>query len=113
MRSIDDELRQRFGELRDADRESVPPFQSMLQTARLPEPRRWRATWIWAAAAAVLIIGIGAGLRWRTRAASDPVLTISTWQSPTASLMQTSLPAAFVQSPTFGSILDGLAYRGQ
>jgi hypothetical protein len=112
MRVIDDELRRRFGDLREADRESMPSFQGMVETARLPEPRRWRTTWTWAAAAAVLIVGIGAGWRWTTRAASEPALTISTWQSPTAGLMRTSLPGASVQSPTFGSVLDGLAYRG-
>jgi len=112
MRAIDDELRRRFADLREADRESMPSFQGMLETARVPEPRRWRTTWTWAAAAAVLIICIGAGLRWRARAASEPPMTISTWQSPTAGLMRTSLAGAFVQSPTFGSVLDGLAYRG-
>jgi len=112
MRAIDDELRQRFSDLRERDLENMPSFHGMLETARLPEPRRWRTTWMWAAAAAVLIVGIGAGLRWRAGTADEPVMTISTWQSPTASLMKTSVADALVKSSTLGSVLDGLSYKG-
>jgi hypothetical protein len=113
MRSIDDDLRERFAELREADRESMPEFRVPPGAVASNTVRAWRRAWTWAAAAAVLVVAAGAGLRWKNRsAAADPVVTISSWHSPTASLMRTSMSDAFAQSSTLGSVLDGLSYRG-
>lgn len=109
MRAIDDELRRRFAELRETDRESMPEFSAMRDAARRREPRARNTSWMLAAAAAVLVVGAGAGLRWKARRpVPDPTLTISSWSSPTASLLQT--PVAGIAPPSIlGSVLDGLS----
>ena len=113
MRSLDDELRDRFAELRDADRQSMPEFRVLRETITSHTTRMWKPVWIWAAAAAVLVVGAGAGLTWNNRrAVAESALTLSTWHSPTASLLRTSMPDALVQPSTLGSVLDGLSYRG-
>jgi hypothetical protein len=113
MRVIDDELRRRFGDLREADRESMPSFQGMLETARLPEPRRWRTTWTWAGG------GRGTDRRHRSRlemddarreraCVDDQYMAVAD-RGPDADVAARAHP---FKSPTFGSVLDGLAYRG-
>ena len=113
MRSLDDELRERFAELRDADRESMPEFPVLRATVTSHFTRMRKPVWTWGAAAAALVVAAGAGLTWNNRrAVAEPAMTISTWHSPTATLLRTSMPDAFGQPSTLGSVLDGLSYRG-
>jgi hypothetical protein len=63
-----------------------------------------------AAAAAVLVIAAGAAVNWsRTRQAESPTAaeSISTWTSPTASLLQVSGVTVLEQPSILTSVLDG------
>jgi uncharacterized protein HemX len=115
MSIIDDELRARFGELRDDDRASAPAFPAMRAAAdaraKATVPAR-RLALLWTAVAAGVVLAAGVAIRVshdrdRLHRATASVPSISTWRSPTASLLPTSSTALLTQSSIFPSILDG------
>ncbi len=89
----DDELRAGFAELRANDEQSAPEFQALLDRASRstrPDVRggRWLSPLaISIAAAAVVIVAVGIARASRRAAFVAPPL--STWTSPTASLLRT------------------------
>ena len=112
MRPIDDELRTRFDELRDADRASAPEFRAMWDAAQLRQGRSWKPVWMWSAiataAAAAVVVAVSVSQRWgQNEDVVEPALTISTWTSPTAGLLRTTSTTALVKPSTLGSVLDG------
>jgi ferric-dicitrate binding protein FerR (iron transport regulator) len=119
----ENELRRRFGELRDADRESAPDFAGTYDrartdpTSRLQEsphhdirsarrPRfRVRPLAI-AAAAAVLVVAVWTG-RARFFSPSGATSAIATWRAPTDVLLDTPGSELLGAMPALGeSILD-------
>ena len=113
MRPTDDELRARYAELRESEQADAPDFHAMWTAAATQRQRVWRPTLIWtaaaAAAAAAAVLAVSVGLRF-TRARNvvlDPTVAISTWRSPTESLLRTSRAAVLVQPTILGSVLDG------
>jgi hypothetical protein len=103
------EIRQRFAQLREADRESAPDFAQTYARAR--SPRRSRAIHrvrpvVIAAAAAVVLAAIWLG---NTRSFSSvPVTpTIATWRAPTDVLLRTPGSELLGEMPALGaSVLD-------
>lgn len=116
MRQIGDEdLRARFGELRDDDRAHAPEFGALWKRAELraqtmARPRTLRAAWILAAAGIVMTAGI---LFQRSREVpargTTSGATISSWRSPTAGLLRTPGIELLAPPAIFSSILDGAA----
>jgi hypothetical protein len=110
MRSIDDELRHRFAELRETDSAMMPDFAVMQAAARANRPRTRRTGWLLAAAAAAAVAGVAAGVQWKVRPIpTNPALTISRWTSPTASLLQLSVVGITAPPSALGSVLDELS----
>lgn len=103
---FDDELLDRFARLRDGDVERAPNWRSLV--ARGPIDRR--PTPVRRAGAAVIAAGvlIGGGVVAR-RALTErgPVLSMSGWQSPTASLVPTTEQSVLAPAPLLSSVLDG------
>ena len=85
----DNELRRRFAQLREADRERAPTFAHTYRDAR-PISRAWLGTrlLVIGAAAAVLFVAV-----WLGRASSFPrsetTPAIVTWRAPTDVLLDT------------------------
>jgi hypothetical protein len=118
--SSDDELRVRFEALRSDDSDGAPDFREMLERARTLDAQRRRGVrplWIVAAAGIVMAVGIAlqqtrnrsAGRRADATDSSGGgnTLSISTWKSPTASLLRTSGSEALAPPKVLSSILDG------
>ena len=91
----DDELARAFAEWRDDDARSVPSFATTMQAVgvkadALAADARPRAralpAWFRAAAAIVLVAGGGWAVI-RSRTPAPPVLSITTWRSPTDFLL--------------------------
>jgi len=103
----DDELRTRFRELRRVDTAGAPGFPTVVDQA---EARRARATpyrlpLVWLTAAAAVVVGLFAT---RFRATSDAAPpSITTWQSPTSSLVPASGRAVLSPPPLLSCVLDG------
>jgi hypothetical protein len=105
----DSEIRDRFAELREADRARAPGFAPILARARARE--RWRATHrvrplVIAAAAAMLIATVWLG---RTRSFSPATVApeIATWRAPTDVFLRTPGHELFGEMPALGaSVLD-------
>jgi hypothetical protein len=113
----DEDLRARFGELRNDDRAHAPEFDALWKRAELrarttARPRMLRMAWVVAAAGIVLIVGI---LVQRSRVRDLPArrrrsateTMISNWTSPTASLLRTPGGDLLAPPAIFSSILDG------
>lgn len=107
----DRELRARFDALRAADEHGAPGFGALLARAapaategrRLPS--RWRLrTALSIAAALLLAVGL---VRWSRRRDFVPQ-PLSTWTSPTASLLHTPGPDLLASSGLLPSVLDQL-----
>jgi len=93
----DDELRRRFSELREADKDRAPAFMQIYgqARARLSEqrmPRRRRTPrvrpLVLAAAAAVVIVALSLAYG-RSTTPSTTTPPIATWRAPTDVLLQT------------------------
>jgi hypothetical protein len=104
----DDELRARFRELRRADGARAPEFPAVVdragdeRTTAVP----YRSAVVWLAAAAAVVVGLVVTQRFR--ATSDAAArSITTWQSPTGSLVPASGRAVLSPSPLLSSVLDG------
>src|SRR5262245_25011953 len=115
----DDELRDRFAELRAFDSRSRPEFDAVVargaQRAARPGRRRVLAA-VWIASAAGIVLAIGAaGLAWRGLGLSHPKPTamsrgsITSWRSPTAWLLRTPGRELYAPSSIRSSIIDGAA----
>ena len=77
----DDDLRESFRRLREAESRAVPPFRIAT--------RRGRA-WRLAFAAALLLVVIGFGVLTRTKPQpAVPAASLSTWRAPTDFLLRT------------------------
>ena len=103
------ELRRRFAELREADRERAPIFVQTYRRARAG--RSWRATVrarplvIGAAAAAMIAAVLLARARLFSPSAVTP--TITTWRAPTDVLLRTPGSELLGEMPALGtSVLD-------
>ena len=104
----DDELRDRFGVLRRADGVRAPEFPpvAQLRSSTLAEAAVHRSSTVWLAAAAALVVGLVATQRFlATRDATAQSLT--SWQSPTNSLVPASGRAVLSPPPLLSSVLDG------
>lgn len=110
MTIIDEsELRRRFAQLRDADRERVPSFAQTYQRARARRSRsavsRVRPLMIGAAAAVVIAAVWLAHGRSITPSAFTPA--IATWRAPTDALLETPGSELLGAMPALGaSVLD-------
>jgi hypothetical protein len=121
MNLPDDDVRSHFDALRRDDQARTPDFRSVLNRVELPRPVPLRRTrpLLWVAAAAGLMVSAGIALHeQRERAANrftDSVAlsatsnsaSISTWKSPTASLLRTSGGEMLTAPRVLSSILDG------
>jgi hypothetical protein len=119
----DDDLRARFDALRQADRARTPDFRTVLDRAEVAHasPRRRGQPLVWVAAAAGIVLAFGITLHQvRDRGAdrhaggvapssSSDAVSISTWTSPTASLLRTSGGEMLASPRLLSSILDGAA----
>ena len=92
MRDVDDELREHFGALREAELARIPSFAELTQRpAFMRASRRKRARWVFAggvaalAASAMLTVLVQAR---REAAWLDAASAIGRWQPPTDVLLQ-------------------------
>lgn len=103
------ELRRRFAQLREADRERAPSFAQIYARARTR--RSWRATLrvrplVIGAAAAVAIAAVWLGHE-RSFSPSAVTPTIVTWRAPTDVLLRTPGSELLGAMPALGaSVLD-------
>lgn len=118
--SDDDELRARFEALREEDGRRAPAFHGGLGhewPRPLPRRRARPLVWIAAAAGIVLTVGIafqqtrnhGVASRLGTAGSfqTGDSVSISTWRSPTASLLRTTGSEVLASSKILSSVLDG------
>jgi hypothetical protein len=119
----DDDLRARFDAIRQADRVRAPDFHTVLDRAEVAHvsPRRRGHPLVWVAAAAGIVLAFGITLYQVRDRGADPqavgvapsggsdAVTISTWRSPTASLLRTSGGEMLASPKLLSSILDGAA----
>jgi hypothetical protein len=109
----DSEIRHRFAELREVDRERAPGFAHTFARARTRES--WRATQrgrplVIAAAAGVLIAAIWLGHS-RSFSPATTTPTIATWRAPTDVLLRTPGSELLGTMPALGaSVLDKMIY---
>jgi hypothetical protein len=104
----DDELRARFGDLRRADATRAPEFPSAAHLASLVPAKTavHRSNGVWFAAATAAVVALIATQRFlATNDATAQSLT--TWQSPTNSLVPASGRAVLSPPPLLSSVLDG------
>lgn len=104
----DDDLRSRFDGLRRGDQRVAPPFDAVLARPRAARTGTFAAV---LAAAAVIIVAIGLQfLTPPTPVVSEPANapSIVSWESPTASLLQTPGHELLHTVPTIrSSLLSG------
>jgi hypothetical protein len=86
----DEDLRQRFQELKARDRTRAPAFDAVLQSARASGARQRRYQPLRAAAAVLIVIaGAAAAVLLLHQGSPKPELVaIGSWRSPTGSLLQ-------------------------
>ena len=113
----DEDLRARFSTLRKEDGQVEPEFLAMWDRAAstaLTDRSGIRSNIRWAAVAAAiliaaaLILGKARDFR-REQQASLAALTIATWQSPTAGLLQPPARDLLAPPPLLSSVFDGVA----
>jgi hypothetical protein len=112
----DDELRARFSTLREQHRRVEPEFRAMLNRAARSShtdrsgirSTRWVAVAAVILIAAALIVGKAPDLR-REPQATLAAQTITTWQSPTAGLLQPPARDLLAPPPLLSSVFDGVA----
>lgn len=103
----DDELRDRFRDLRRVDGAAAPEFPAVVDRSGVGRAKAplHRSPVMWLAAAAAVVVGLVATQRFR--ATSDAAAqSITTWQSPTSSLVPAGR-AVLSPSPLLSSVLDG------
>jgi hypothetical protein len=113
----DDELRARFGALRNQDSRVVPEFRGMLNRAErstLVDHRGARSNIRRiAVAAGILIVAallVGKARDFRREQQMGAVArTITSWQSPTAALLQPPARDLLAPPPLLSSVFDGVA----
>jgi hypothetical protein len=113
----DDELRARFGALRNQDSRVVPEFRGMLNPAErstLVDHRGTRSNIRRiAVAAGILIVAallVGKARDFRREQQMGAVAqTITSWQSPTAALLQPPARDLLAPPPLLSSVFDGVA----
>lgn len=104
----DDDLRARFHALRRNDGARAPEFPPVvhLKSSVRAEPAVHRSNRLWLAAAAILVVGLIATRRFL--ATNDATAqSITTWQSPTNSLVPANGRAVLSPPPLLSSVLDG------
>ena len=113
----DDELRARFRTLREMHGRVEPEFRAMLNRAArsshtdrsgIRSNTRWVAVAAVILIAAALIVGKAPDLR-REPQAILADHTITTWQSPTAGLLQPPARGLLAPPPLLSSVFDGVA----
>jgi hypothetical protein len=113
----DDELRARFSALREQHARVEPEFRAMLNRAArsshtdrfgIRSNMRWVAVAAAILIAAALIVGKARDLGSRRQAALA-TQTITTWQSPTAGLLQPTARDLLSPPPLLSSVFDGVA----
>ena len=111
----DDELRSRFNALRTQDGRGEPEFGEMLdrarRSARTDRPRfgssvRWAAIAAGILIAATLLAGKARDLGRKQQLAE--VMAITTWQSPTAGLLEPPARGILAPPPLLSSVFDGV-----
>lgn len=104
---FDHELRARFGELRDADGAHTPDIKGLV--TRTPIDRRAtiarRSGAMVLAAAAVFLISVVVARR--PHAVDGSSVSITSWKSPTTSLIPTAGLSVLAPDPLLSSVLDG------
>jgi hypothetical protein len=112
----DEELRARFGALRKHDRATAPDFRQLLDypegtrrktLAPVPSRIHWVAIAASLVLAAALVIG-KSRQRNDARPGNRDIPSISTWQSPTAGLLNTPSRALIDPPPLLSSVFDGV-----
>ena len=110
--SRDDEIRQRFAQLRDADRESAPGFAQTYARARSRRSRhaiQHVRPLVIAAAAAVVIaaVWIASARSFSSHTTAPTIETIATWRAPTDVLLRTPGSELLGEMPALSaSVLD-------
>jgi hypothetical protein len=103
------ELRRRFTQLRDADRERTPSFTQTHQRARARSAARVPLgvrRLVLGAAAAALVIAVWMASA-RSLSHSDTAPAIATWRAPTDVLLDTPGSELLAEMPALGSsVLD-------
>jgi hypothetical protein len=108
-------LRRRFAALREHDSRNEPDFETVRNRASLrpADAARFAPGVRWIAAAACVVIaaalGIGIARHGKTARTASPVPAISSWQSPTAGLLQAPSTSVLVSRPLLSSVFDGVA----
>jgi hypothetical protein len=113
----DHDLKKAFDALRQSERDSAPSFDAVWRRAKAtaePEQRESRSVVRWVPLAASVIIG--ALLLFALEREKTPRLirdarvpAISTWQSPTASLLRSPTQFLTTSTSVMSSVLDGVA----
>jgi len=113
----EDELRARFGALRNQDVRVEPEFRGMWNRAErstLADHRGARSNFRWVAVAAgvliaaALVAGKARDLR-KEQKTAVAASAISAWQSPTAGLLQPPTHDLLAPPPLLSSVFDGVA----
>ncbi len=103
----DDQLRERFAELRDAESGNTPDFEAVLRRPRSQSRRAPRVTVTILAVAAVAVLALV--LRARRPAHDNPDIT--TWTAPTDALLPNSATGVLGTLPPLGaSVVDQYIY---
>lgn len=106
----DSDLRRRYTELREADREGAPALSQILLRAR-PDRRRLSIRPIPLVVGAVVAIAIAVSWYARTRPSSPPAIgaTIMTWRAPTDVFLRTpGRELLGAMPPLDASVLDAM-----
>ncbi len=101
------DLRARFESLREMEQASAPDFQDVVEVksaARIPT-RRSAGAWVGLAAAAGVVVAAAMILQGPSRATSSTD-RVTSWQSPTTSLVPTNGQTVLAPPPLLSSVLD-------
>jgi hypothetical protein len=108
----DSEIRQRFAQMREADREGAPGFAQIYGRARSRQSRRsiQRVRPLVIAAAAAVVIAtvwIAKARSFSTHTVTPTIATIAAWRAPTDVLLRTPGSELLGMMPALGaSVLD-------
>ena len=113
----DDELKARFDSLHDYDAMNEPEFRALLNYARsrrqAHERSAARAALALAAVAAAIVLGVALTVGNLHDSSSRPsadiaAQTITSWQSPTAGLLETHAKDLIAPPPLLSSVFDSV-----
>lgn len=108
MNPIDEELRARFGELRAAESSAAPGVSAVLHRTRgAARPALRRTSVFLLAGAAASVAAITFVVRQARIQASARQAAVTTWRSPTTSLMPGNPQTVLAPPPLLSSVLDG------